>query len=370
MKTRRSVRWTHPGFTLIELLVVIAIIAVLIGLLLPAVQAAREAARRAQCVNNLKQLGLAFHNYADTNGSFPMGDQYGLHSGGWVRQNAGPFLAMSQFFEQGNVYNSYNNQIFLYVAPNSTVNGFGLSILWCPSDGDVNGKRYTGPDNTGWDDIPIPMTFTSYAGNSGPLYYYGRDGTLPILQTLVSQNQGIFEHAGRPFGTTINAPNGTVVTLGMITDGTSNTVLVGEHSYSKAAKDRQDWWGPNWWTTGMVGDGAYSALFPPNFFKSRRAAVPPSTDCPTCFGPPNKFPTGDNFACTASSLHPGGANFAMCDGSVRFIKDTVNSWNPFLIQYNGRNAAYTGVNGAIPPYGIYQALHTRSGGEVISADAL
>ena len=85
-------------------------------------------------------------------------------------------------------------------------------------------------------------------------------------------------------------------------------------------------------------------------------------------GPANKFPTGDNFTCTASSLHPGGANFAMCDGSVRFIKDTVNSWNPFLIQFNGRNAAYTGVNGVLPN-GVYQALHTRSGGEVISADA-
>ena len=60
----------------------------------------------------------------------------------------------------------------------------------------------------------------------------------------------------------------------------------------------------------------------------------------------------------------------MCDGSVRFIKDTVNSWNPFLIQYNGRTAAYTGVGGAMPPNGVYQALHTRSGGEVISADAI
>ena len=152
MKIRRPVRWTRPGFTLIELLVVIAIIAVLIGLLLPAVQAAREAARRAQCVNNLKQLGLAFHNYADTNGSFPMGDRTAHWGpGNWVRQNAGPFLAMSQFFEQGNVYNTYNNQVFLYVAPNATVNGFGLSILWCPSDADIVGKRYcwTGPTMAG-----------------------------------------------------------------------------------------------------------------------------------------------------------------------------------------------------------------------------
>jgi prepilin-type processing-associated H-X9-DG protein len=288
---------------------------------------------------------------------------------------------MSQFFEQSNVYNSYNSQVFLYVATNATVNGIGLNILWCPSDADIVGKRYPGtPGNDGWDDSAIPMTFTSYGGNSGPLYYYaGRDN---VPQALVSQNQGIFEHAGRPFGVPgRNEPNGQVVTLGMITDGTSNTVLVGEHSYTRGSKDVYDtvggvpnvhkWWDVNWWTTGMVGDGAYSALFPPNFFKTRLAADPMhATDCPNCYGPPNKFPSGSNFTCTATSFHPGGANFAMCDGSVRFIKDTVNSWNPFLIQFNGRNAAYTGVNGAIPPYGIYQALHTRSGGEVISADAL
>jgi len=361
MKNRRLVRWARPGFTLIELLVVIAIIAVLIGLLLPAVQAAREAARRAQCVNNLKQLGLAFHNYADVNGSFPMGDSYGYDVGeGWIRQNAGPFVAMSQFFEQGNIYNTFNNQVAIYVATNATVNGFGLNILWCPSDADIVGKRYPGvaANQDGWDNSPIPMTFTSYAGNSGPLYYYAGRNNVPA--SLIAQNQGIFEHAGLAYGSGRTEPPGKVVTLSMITDGTSNTVLVGEHSYGKAAKGRTDWWGPNWWTTGQVGDGAYSALFPPNFFKTREAAALV----------PNKFVTGSNYTCTASSFHPGGANFALCDGSVRFIKDTINSWNPLLVQYIDRNVAYTGVGGGpVPPYGVYQALHTRSGGEVLSADA-
>ncbi|WP_165251126.1 DUF1559 domain-containing protein [Paludisphaera soli] len=355
--SRRNPRF---GFTLIELLVVIAIIAVLIALLLPAVQSAREAARRIQCTNNLKQLGLAMHNYQDVNGSFPMGDQFGYWTGGWVRQNAGPFLAMAAFIEQSNVYNAYNNQVFLYVATNATVNGIGLSALWCPSDGDIVGKRYAGQPTDGWDDAPIPMTFTSYGANAGVLYYYaGRDN---VPQALVSQNSGIFEHAGRP--ATANPPraepNGKCIKLGDITDGTSNTVMMGEKSYTKAAQGTNvNWWDPNWWTTGMVGDGAYSAIFPPNFFKSRAAALLV----------PNKFPTGNNYTCTATSLHPGGVNVGMCDGSVRFLKDSINSWNPLLVNFTDRTQPYTGTGGgALPPYGIYQALHTRAGGEIISAD--
>jgi prepilin-type N-terminal cleavage/methylation domain-containing protein/prepilin-type processing-associated H-X9-DG protein len=346
------------GFTLIELLVVIAIIAVLIALLLPAVQSAREAARRIQCTNNLKQIALAMHNYQDVNGSFPMGDQFGMYPAGrWIRQGPGPFLAMAAFIEQANAYNCYNSQVFLYVAENATVNGIGLSTLWCPSDGDVVGKRYPGGPGNGWDDAPIPMTFTSYGGNLGPLFYNAGRGEVP--QGLVSLNQGIFEHAGRPAAPPVlSNATGKVVKLSDITDGTSNTVMIGEKSYSKAAFGEAEWWGPNWWTAGTIGDGGYSALFPPNFFKSKAAAA----------AVPNKFPEGNNFTCTSTSYHPGGCNFALCDGSVKFIKDSTNSWNPLSIIYTDRATAYAGAGGVMPAAGVYQALHTRNGGEIVSAD--
>ena len=360
MQTTERCKSEPRGFTLIELLVVIAIIAVLISLLLPAVQSAREAARRAQCVNNLKQLALATHNYESVNSCFPMGDfvatdytSLGCSGTGCylARENFGPYVAISQFVEQGNIFNALNCSVQIYEAMNSTVCGIGLSILWCPSDGDIVGLRYAGAPGDGWDCSPIPMTYSSYAGNLGPLIYCKDD-------TNLNNMKGIFAHNGnRAQGGTASFPP---VKIASITDGTSNTLLYGEHAHSKVMLG--DPYGPNWWTSGDYGDTTFSTLFPPNYWKTYlQSGQAPDVTGGT--GPPRMQCRQTNWSVDTTSQHPGGANFAMADGSVRFLKDTVQSWNPLVITYTG--GVYN-LNGQNP--GVFQALSTRNGGEVISAD--
>jgi prepilin-type N-terminal cleavage/methylation domain-containing protein/prepilin-type processing-associated H-X9-DG protein len=345
------------GFTLIELLVVIAIIAVLIALLLPAVQSAREAARRAQCVNNLKQLMLATANYESANNTFPMGDHMGRNTNGnLIRQNFGPFVALTQFYEAGATFNALNTSLMMYLGANSTVNGIGMNILWCPSDGNVVGLRYPGAPDDGWDSAPQPMTFSSYAGNLGVLVYY--NNSCGSTNNVMAQMNGIFSYIGCP--SYVGSPNVPPTSIAQITDGTSNTIIYGEHAHSLISQQTQlgDYYGANWWSSGDYGDTTYSSFFPPNYFRSDDAGV----------ALPDFFPRGSgNFSMSATSMHPGGANFAFCDGSVKFIKSSIGSWNPKTISYTKSSQTYTvptGVN-----YGPYQALHTRNAGEVISADS-
>jgi prepilin-type N-terminal cleavage/methylation domain-containing protein/prepilin-type processing-associated H-X9-DG protein len=359
MRKPQSIVVKPRGFTLIELLVVIAIIAVLISLLLPAVQSAREAARRAQCVNNLKQLALAAHNYESANQCFPMGDSVGRDIQGppfgLIRQNFGHFVALTQYYEQGSVFNALNSSVMIYEAPNSTVSGVGITTLWCPSDGIINGLRWPGMQGDGWDCSPIPMTYSSYAGNLGPLVYCWKDPSL-------SSMQGMFSHNG---SAAVGGPGlGTTVRISSITDGTSNTLIYGEHAHARISQTGDtagDIYGVNWWTSGDYGDTTFSSMFPPNFFANSNQAddLYPQMQC-----------RQDNWSMDSGSMHPGGANFALADGSVRFIKNSIQSWNWQKITFtNGGTGGVSTYNLNGITYGVFQAISTRNGGEVISADS-
>jgi prepilin-type N-terminal cleavage/methylation domain-containing protein/prepilin-type processing-associated H-X9-DG protein len=373
MTSQRRERRRSPGFTLIELLVVIAIIAVLIGLLLPAVQAAREAARRIQCVNNLKQLGLATHNYISSNNCLPFGvyRQRGFDGSGYPYTSGGVFIFLSQFYEQTNVFNNINFITNIYDAVNTTVSGFGLSVMWCPSDGTISQPhQYAPADNAALEaGVPMKMYYTSYAGCVGTWFLSPRyDVPQPAWGAAAAQQNGAIVYAGYASpefasGSTIVGLNRAPVALAAVTDGTSNTIGFSEHAHGKYSPTDQVCW--NWWSSGNTGDTVFSTMYPINPFNK---VANQSFD--------KYHGYSDTYVGSAASFHPGGANFCFLDGSVKFLKDTINSW-PIVT-----TGAGTYPNGVTPestscfcwlvtsgtPFGLYQALSTVAGGEIISAD--
>ncbi len=351
------------GFTLIELLVVIAIIAVLIALLLPAVQSAREAARRAQCINNLKQLGLAAHNYMGVNNVMPMGEQWTPDRSGNCWTSGSCLVPLMQFMEQMSVYNATNFSLNMYLADNTTISAIGISSLWCPSDPIVN-QPYVYPPGAGaLDPVVLPMHYTSYGANSGDFFHYGQlsvavPGTcqMTIGGTGYQQMNGLVYELSN-------------VGLQAITDGTSNTFLFAERAHGKFpnnavfGNDQQSW---NWWTSGNYGDTMFCALWGINVWNKL------SMLNSACVG---ITPGGsDPFVASAGSFHPGGANLCFADGSVRFIKESISSWQlnaatclPLGVTKAGNGAPYVW---ALPTtFGVYQQLASRNGGEVVSADS-
>lgn len=278
------------GFTLVELLVVIAIIGVLIALLLPAVQQAREAARRMQCSNNLKQIGLALHNYHDTYNSFPAGT-YSCCWGTWQ-------IAIFPFVEQGAAFANYNIHDKYYTSE-TRYNG--------SDNTDVTGKRYmafTCPSDT--PNTPISsLTSHNYAANFG--------------NTIASQAtfNGI-TFAGAPFANVSgNGQSNRYFDMRHIVDGTSNTMMVSEVRQGTGSDLRGfTWWGD---ASGFTAYQGPNSTEPDRIYDINYCNNLPEQGMP-CTVTSSSFPT--MFA--SRSRHPGGVQSVLCDGSVRFFSETIN----------------------------------------------
>ena len=370
MQTTRKVR---RGFTLIELLVVIAIIGVLIALLLPAVQAAREAARRAQCTNNLKQLGLALANYESAVGSFPAGSvgrQENPLNCAVTSRGYSLFAAILNSMELGNIYNAIN--FGLTAGGNTEIGVHGgsanrtalvsqVASFICPSD---------------FKQTPYePSVSRNGYGQSS---YAGMAGTINTAQWYCGCPVSYV--GGACVGKVYEEPNGMFSSnfwfkIADIRDGTSNTIFVGETSRFKNDPDqvfntwsRALYFGSNFpggSTTRPQGFAFSAPKINAPFQGQDLTNFPPIAGTPSITDPVNGDADNWLFVSTPNYLqlgqygfrsqHPGGANFLYGDGSVHFLKDTIDM--------GSQNYVVGNVN-----IGVFRKLSTRSGGEIVSAD--
>lgn len=286
------------GFTLVELLVVIAIIGVLIGLLLPAVQAAREAARRMSCSNNMRQIGLAFHNYHDTLGTFPPGKITQPMPDGTDAGNYFGWAALIlPYCEQQNVQNLVDFKQKVYTETNQKAGQTLLSMYLCPSDADtaVRSVDYYNPDK-GWALEQLQLAPAHYAGVI----------TEKISEYGAATTDG-WNLAHDELGVLITARG---IPIAAITDGTSNTIVVMEaSSYEKGSPKTYD--NGSW----IVGT---------NIFRKTTAPINYKPNC-------EHFNKGQfDWSCSecsayqyeARSRHPSGCNVLIADGSCRFVSQT------------------------------------------------
>jgi prepilin-type N-terminal cleavage/methylation domain-containing protein len=347
----------RTGFTLIELLVVIAIISVLIALLLPAVQAAREAARRIQCTNNLKQMGLGLHNYEGIAGAFPPSNIAGYFNGVYSYNGFSVHARILPFMEQGVAFNSINFFFTHRTVQNSTVVGLALTCFLCPSDPNIGGLT----------------AFPSGVNARVPCYGFN-EGDWFVWNALApggtnnppSKNRGVFgPNQSRRLAEFTDGTSQTVVATdvkalnpfcqvgGQFSETDLNTpsaplpspyldplVVATEYTSVAACNDVPPGQGHTAWVDGNTQETGMTTAFPPN-----KAAINPTShadlDILTLLISKNQPVWG---AITARSYHPGGVDALLADGSVRFVKSTVDA-------------------------ATWRALGTVAGSEVISSDS-
>jgi prepilin-type N-terminal cleavage/methylation domain-containing protein len=355
------------GFTLVELLVVIAIIGILIALLLPAVQAAREASRRSQCTNNLKQLTLAVLNYADVKKALPPRST-GTNTGTYNNtQRLAAFVFLTPYYEQqqlwtlitGNLASYDGTVLYPPQGPNEWTNNYpawcvNIPVLHCPSEVGIMTPTQPGP--------------------IGPLYPAGTTGTIGRTNYCFSQGDSINGAAT----STVRGVFGylSTYTLANITDGMSNTVAMSERVYGLNGA----------YVKGGIGEGYPTVNTNPSLclasviagkyintgnqeagarwndgyavWTSFNTVLPPNS--PSCCQSANGTSSCDNSGgvYSASSNHPGGAIASMMDGSVRFINEQIDTGNTSLPEVT--------LAGAPSPYGVWGSLGSINGGESVT----
>ncbi len=313
-------RGKNSAFTLIELLVVIAIIAVLIALLLPAVQQAREAARRSSCKNNLKQLGLALHNYHDTHGLFPYGNQSDQIPGGTHKRDCW-FQRILPQVEQSAMSNLYEADHTLWIHNMASDNTLPaniqaipttpIAVFSCPSDGSTPGRGASGNQ-------------TNFQGNYVVSAGAGQTWTTDANQIITVTNRNVvtIPDAGGMFG------QNSRFSLRDCLDGSSNTLLVSEGIVR--GNSGPNAWGETggYWGGAPHGSFAFSVSEPPNSSVADRVY---SCKAETYSGAPKGAPceNGNAGGLTgrwnfARSFHTGGVQATFADGSVKFISDNID----------------------------------------------
>jgi len=285
-------RMLSKAFTLIELLVVIAIIAILIGLLLPAVQKVREAAARASCSNNLKQIGLACHNYHDTNGKLPPGTRWDAALNYYAENWA---IEILPYVEQQALFNQYVKTAQNYSSTNQPVVQASVKTYNCPSD--MNAGQLQTPESGNGSGSGIQYRVSSYRAVGG-------------MTNKVGDGNAFWDINAPSIGSNLRGPLHLTGVAGLsqesiaaMPDGTSNTLLAGEFA-TRTNVRRASFWGYSYTSysistvTGIVGGQVYM-----------------TNDYTACTN------TGDINNCKRAfgSFHTSGMNWVMCDGSVRFM---------------------------------------------------